>query len=107
MQLLREFLEFELVRIGEYSLEVITLFIAVLILVITKLVLWLIKKSIFHNKNLEEFNEGNTYSLYQIRSLGSFYWLFSRNIRCQGNAINSWFPSFACWSGTWSTANLQ
>ncbi len=66
MELLNKILEFELLSIGEYSLRISTLFIAFLIIVITKVILWLIKKAIFRNRNLEKFNEGNTYSLYQI-----------------------------------------
>ena len=66
MELINKFLEFELLSIGEYKLRVITLFIVLLILIMTKAALWLIKKSIFRKKNLEKFNEGNTYSLYQI-----------------------------------------
>ncbi|MFT5886156.1 MAG: small-conductance mechanosensitive channel [Arcticibacterium sp.] len=66
MELLREILEFELIRIGEYSLEVITIFLAFLIIIITKVLLWIIKKSIFRISNSDPSNEGNTYSLYQI-----------------------------------------
>ena len=66
MDIVRNFLEFELLNIGEYNLRVITLGLAFLVVVVTKLVLWLIKKSIFRNKNLKDFNEGNSYALFQI-----------------------------------------
>ncbi len=66
MELLKKFLEFEIFSVGEYSLKVGTLFLVLIIIVLTKVILWLTKKSIFRKRNLEKFNEGNTYSLFQI-----------------------------------------
>jgi small-conductance mechanosensitive channel len=66
MELLSEFLEFELFRIGKYSLKVSTLIMALIIIIITRIILWAIKKSLFRKKNADRFNEGNTYSLFQI-----------------------------------------
>ncbi|GGW45358.1 mechanosensitive ion channel family protein [Arenibacter certesii] len=66
MELLEKFLEFELLSVGKYNLKVVGLVIAFLIIIITRFILWLIKKSMFRRRNLEQFNEGNTYSLYQI-----------------------------------------
>ncbi|SHI58175.1 Mechanosensitive ion channel [Arenibacter nanhaiticus] len=66
MELLHKFLEFELLSIGKYNLKVIGLVIAFLIIMITRIILWAIKKSMFRKRNLERYNEGNTYSLYQI-----------------------------------------
>lgn len=66
MDLLNKFLEFELFNIGEYHLKVSALFSVLLIFIVTKFILWILKKSLFRNKGIEEFNEGNTYSLFQI-----------------------------------------
>ncbi|RMA58075.1 mechanosensitive ion channel family protein [Ulvibacter antarcticus] len=66
MELLNKFLEFELFSIGKYSLMVSTIVLALFIVVITKAILWIVKKSIFRRRKLDKFNEGNTYSLYQI-----------------------------------------
>lgn len=66
MELLNKFLEFELLTVGKYTLKVSTLFLMAIIIVITKVILWLIRKSLFRKKNLNQFHEGNTYSLYQI-----------------------------------------
>ena len=66
MEMLDKFLEFELLSIGEYSLKVSTLFLVLIIIILTKVILWLTKKSIFRRRNLDNFNEGNTYSLFQI-----------------------------------------
>lgn len=66
MELLNKFLDFELLSVGEYSLRVSTLFLVLIIIVLTKVILWLTKKSIFRKRNLDNFNEGNTSSLFQI-----------------------------------------
>lgn len=66
MESVSNLLEFELLSVGDYSLKVISLVMILLILAIMKMILWLIKKSIFRKDNLEKFNEGNSYALYQI-----------------------------------------
>ena len=66
MEMLKKILEFQLFHVGEYNLKVSTLFTVLIIFIITKIILWLLKKSMFRNKGVEEFNEGNTYSLFQI-----------------------------------------
>ena len=66
MPLINKFLEFELFNIGSYNLKASSLVMVLLIIVITKLLLWVIKKTIFRKKKLTQFNEGNTYSLFQI-----------------------------------------
>ncbi|PQJ72943.1 MULTISPECIES: mechanosensitive ion channel family protein [Polaribacter] len=66
MDLLQKILEFELFNVANYSLKVSTLFMVLLIFIITKVILWLLKKSLFRNKGVNEFNEGNIYSLFQI-----------------------------------------
>ncbi|MCL7764604.1 mechanosensitive ion channel [Polaribacter sp. Z014] len=66
MELVKKILDFELLSLEEYSLKVSTLCMVLLIILFTKMVLWLLKKSMFRHKNVEEFNEGNTYSLFQI-----------------------------------------
>ncbi|WP_166387210.1 mechanosensitive ion channel family protein [Polaribacter sp. NJDZ03] len=66
MDLLKKILEFELFSLGAYSLKVSTLCMVFLIIIFTKIVLGILKKSMFRNKGVNEFNEGNTYSLFQI-----------------------------------------
>ncbi|QXP69989.1 mechanosensitive ion channel [Polaribacter sp. R2A056_3_33] len=66
MELLKTILEFELFSFEEYSLKLGALFLVLLIYLVTKVVLWLLKKSLFRNKSVDEFSKGNTYSLFQI-----------------------------------------
>tara|TARA_B100000795_G_scaffold214137_1_gene167830 strand:+ start:382 stop:1212 length:831 start_codon:yes stop_codon:yes gene_type:complete len=66
MEVIKNILEFVLISIGEYQLKVISVLAIFLIVAVTKFLLWLIKRSIFRIKNLNHFDEGNTYALFQI-----------------------------------------
>ena len=66
MEALNNILEFELINVGNYKLKIVSVLIVCLIIIITKVVLWIIKKSLFRKNNLKRFDEGNTYALYQI-----------------------------------------
>jgi small-conductance mechanosensitive channel len=66
MEIIRNFLEFELIRIGDYTLRVYSLAIIVLIFLLTKVILWLIKKTLFRKHNMNRSELGNTYALFQI-----------------------------------------
>ncbi len=65
METIKNFLELELVHIGEYKLQVYTLFIILGIYLITKMILFLIKKTIFSRKN-RKLHIGASYALLQI-----------------------------------------
>jgi small-conductance mechanosensitive channel len=66
MEILREFLEFELIRVDEYKIRVYTLATILIIFLITKLILVLIKKTLFRKRKINEFDKGNAYALFQI-----------------------------------------
>ncbi|MDO9137099.1 MAG: mechanosensitive ion channel [Lutibacter sp.] len=63
---LREFLEFELFSIGEYTLRAYTLVAIFIVFLITKVILWLIKTTMFRKQKLKSQDLGNTYALFQI-----------------------------------------
>ncbi len=66
MKIIRDFLEFELFSIGDYTLKVYSLAIIILIFVFIKIILWLIKKTMFRKHNMDRSQLGNTYALFQI-----------------------------------------
>jgi len=66
MENIEKILEFEIISIGQYNLKIISLLAILLIIVVTKIVLWLIKRSIFRKKKLTKFNEGNSYASFQL-----------------------------------------
>ena len=66
METLREFLEFELITFGKNTIRVYTLITVVLIFLITKLILWVIKKTLYRKATLKKLDKGNTYALFHI-----------------------------------------
>jgi len=66
MEDLTVFLEFELFHVGEYSIKVYSIVIVILIFLVTKLLLWLIKKTLFHNQKVKKLDDGNAYAIFQI-----------------------------------------
>jgi len=66
MEILRKFLEFELISFEEYKIQVYTLVIIFIIFLITKLIIWLIKKTLFRKTTFNNLDKGNAYALFQI-----------------------------------------
>ncbi len=66
MASLTKILEFELLSIADYKIRVYTLVAIVLILLITKGLLFIIKKTLFRKYKNKKLDTGNTHALYQI-----------------------------------------
>ena len=66
MDIINKIIDFELFHAGEYSFSIGILLTVLLILIITKLILWTIKRILFRKKTLDKFEEGNLFSLFQI-----------------------------------------
>ncbi len=75
MDTINSFIEFELFKIGKYSLTVGILLTVLFAIIFTKVALWILKKIIFRKKNLKRFEEGNLHSLYQI--IKYVIWIFA------------------------------
>lgn len=61
-----EFLDLDLYNIGGYKIEVYTIVAILLIALITRLIIWLIKKTLHRKTKLNKLDKGNTYALFQI-----------------------------------------
>lgn len=66
MNTLNNIIEIEFFQIGKYSLTVGVLSTILIIIVFTKLLLWILRKILFRNKNIKKYEEGNLHSLFQI-----------------------------------------
>jgi len=66
MDTINNIIDFELFNVAKNSFTVGTLLIVLFILITTRLVLWIIRKIWFRKENIEKFEEGNLYSLFQI-----------------------------------------
>ena len=66
MNTLNNIIEIEFFQIGKYSLTVGMLATIIIIIILTKLSLWILRNILFHNKNIKKYEEGNLHSLFQI-----------------------------------------
>mgnify|MGYP001134587612 CR=1 FL=1 len=66
MEKLSKFLEYEIFEVGEYSIEVHTLLSVAVIFLVTKFIIWLIKKALLGRKKLDLFDKKNISGLFQI-----------------------------------------
>jgi small-conductance mechanosensitive channel len=65
MEAFKNFLELELIHVGNFNIKVYTLVMILLIFLVTKLVLFIIKKAIFGRRN-NKLDVGASYALLQI-----------------------------------------
>jgi len=66
MNSLDKILDFQLVSIEEYKIKVYSLVIILVIILLTRVILWLIKKSLYRRGKTKKVDAGNTYAFYQI-----------------------------------------
>ncbi len=74
MDTINSIIEFELFQVGKYSLTLGVLLTVIFAIIITKVILWLVKKILFRYKKLRRFEEGNLHSLFQITKY--LIWIF-------------------------------
>lgn len=66
MEVVNKVLDFVLLRVGTHELKVYTLLLIVLILVVTRVLIWIIKKGILRTTAFKKLDESSSYSLFQI-----------------------------------------
>lgn len=66
METLKKILDFEILSLSNYVIKISDLATILIVLVITKLVLWLIKKALNRKYKFRKTDPGTTYALYQI-----------------------------------------
>lgn len=75
MNTIKIFLEFEIIHFNDYSLTVFKLISVIGIFLITNLLLWLIKKTLFRKHKFRKLDTGNIYALFQI--IKYFIWIIA------------------------------
>lgn len=63
---IRKFLEFDIIGFGDYQIRMFTLVMILVIIFITRLILWVIKKILKRRQQFSKADPGSTYALYQI-----------------------------------------
>ncbi len=66
MENISKYLELKLLSVGDYEIKLYTLVLILLIFLLTKLILWIIKKALLRNQRSKKLDSGNTYALFQI-----------------------------------------
>ncbi len=66
METLKEIFEFELFHFNEYSLTVFEIVGILVIFLVTKLILWLIRKAVFHKTKQKKLDRGSSFALLQL-----------------------------------------
>ena len=66
MENIQKFLEFELIHIGDYVIQVFTIVKILLILVLTYVLVLVTRKILMRKKFLKHFDKGTSYAIYQI-----------------------------------------
>ena len=66
MKTITDFFNFEILNFNNYTLSIFDLSSIIVIVVITKLILWLISKAIFNKTKLHNLDKGSAFSLFQI-----------------------------------------
>ena len=66
MENVQQFLEYELLHIGNYVISVFTIVRILLIIVVCNLLLWIIKKGLTRKNVFQKFDTGTAYAIYQI-----------------------------------------
>lgn len=66
METLNDILNFELFSLGKYTLKVSKLITILMVVVITKLILWGIKKALFRKKRFTALDTGTSYAIFHI-----------------------------------------
>lgn len=66
MDTIKNILGFELYTIGDFSAKIYNIVGILLIVIVTKIILWLIKKAIYKKRGVSKLDEGTTYAIFQI-----------------------------------------
>ncbi|MEE4258761.1 MAG: mechanosensitive ion channel domain-containing protein [Bacteroidales bacterium] len=66
METINKFLEIKLISIADYEIRIYSLVALFIFFLVTKLLLWIIKKTLFRSKNAKKLDSGNAYALFQI-----------------------------------------
>ena len=66
MENVQQFLEYELLHIGNYVISVFTIVRILLIIAVCNLLLWIIKKGLTRKNVFQKFDTGTAYAIYQI-----------------------------------------
>ncbi|MFT4753462.1 MAG: small-conductance mechanosensitive channel [Salibacteraceae bacterium] len=66
MELINDFLDFQILRIGDHSLQVYNIAYIIITVLITKVLIWVSRKAIFKSERFNNYDQGNIFALFKI-----------------------------------------
>jgi len=66
METIENFLQHDILTFDTHQIKVYSVVLFVIIFIITKLIVWLIKKWMFRKRHIEKYDQGTTYAVFQI-----------------------------------------
>ena len=66
MEKITDFFNFEIFSFNDNSLSIFDLTNVIVIIIVTKLILWIISKALFNKKKLHKLDKGSAFALFQI-----------------------------------------
>ena len=66
MESINKFLQFNIINVKDHKIDVYSVVIFILIFIVTKLIIWGIKKVMFRKHRLKKYDQGTTYAIFQI-----------------------------------------
>ena len=75
METIKKILEFELITLGDNTLRVYAIFSIIIIFILTKTLLWLIRRGLYRKSKSDKFNPKDSYALFQI--IKYFIWVIA------------------------------
>jgi small-conductance mechanosensitive channel len=66
METITDFFNFEIFSFNDNSLSIFDLTNVIIIVIVTKLVLWIINKALFNKKKIHKLDKGSAFALFQI-----------------------------------------
>jgi len=85
METITDFFNFEIFSFNDNSLTIFNLSSIIIIIIITKLVLWIISKVLFNKKQLHKLDEGSSFALFQI--IKYVIWIIAISLMLQALGI--------------------
>lgn len=71
---MKSIINFEIFSIGKYSLTIGMVLTVLILIILTRVLLWVVEKIIFRNRKFRKYDEGNLHSLFQI--IKYIVWIF-------------------------------
>ena len=85
MKTITDFFNFEIFSFNDNSLTIFDLSIVIIIIITTKLFLWIISKALFNKKKLHKLDEGSSFALFQI--IKYVIWIIAISLMLQALGI--------------------